>query len=155
RKGGQNPRPLVLVLMRPTALSHMTNSVEPSSPKHRLPVLTPVTMVPRCLPSGVKTSTPPGPVAHRLPFTSTFMPSGSCIAGSPSDVLAPFLATHFVASKNTLPLPSEPSFSIGKLIQIPFFGSLFATYSVFSSGDSPMPLGYVISFVSSVSFLSF
>ena len=34
-------------------------------------------IVPRCCPSGVITQTPPGPVAHRLPASSTFSPSAA------------------------------------------------------------------------------
>ena len=53
--------------------------------EQRLAVLTerqfdvawPVLSVPRCLPSGEKTSTPPGPVANRLPCSSTSRPSGA------------------------------------------------------------------------------
>ena len=40
-------------------------------------VATPGSMLPRCLPWGVNTWTPPGPVANRFPLASTFMPSGS------------------------------------------------------------------------------
>ena len=72
----QNPNPLVFVFMRPMALSHITYKVDPSSPKQQLPVFTPVASVPMCLPSGVKISRPPGPVAQRLPSHRLFRPSG-------------------------------------------------------------------------------
>jgi len=51
------------------------------------------------------------------------------------------LPNHFVESKNTLPSPRVPSSLTGKLIQIALTGSELATYSVFSSGESPIPLG--------------
>ena len=70
---------------------------------------------------------------------STFMPSGK-----------PFLATDDVTSANSRPGPIVPSSLTGKAIQMAFFGSELATYSVFSSGESAMPLGKVISLVSSV-----
>ena len=45
----------------------------PSFPQLQLAVASPVLRVPRCLPSGEKMKTPPGPVANKLPFLSTFM----------------------------------------------------------------------------------
>ena len=69
----------------------------------------------------------------------------------------PFLPslTQAVESKNLRPLPSVPSGFTSKAIQIAAAGSLCATYSVFSSGENAMPLGRVMSFVSSVSLPSF
>ena len=63
----QNPRPFVDNLILQMSWSAATNRVMPSSPNAQLAVLTPVAMVPRCLPAGEKTRTPPGPVANRLP----------------------------------------------------------------------------------------
>src|SRR5262249_34907469 len=114
----------------------------PSLPQLQLDVLSPVLIVPRCSPLGLKTRTPPGPVAKRLPFLSTFMQSGS--------PFWPALA-NLLASKKTFPLPRVPSLFTGKAIQIAFSGSELATYRVFSSGENAIPLGLLISLVSSVS----
>ena len=47
-------------------------------------------------------------------------------------------------------MPIVPSSLTGNAIQIALAGSELATYSVFSSGDSAIPLGKVISLVSKV-----
>src|SRR5262249_45020217 len=139
----QNPLPFVPVRMRQIQWFAATYSTVPSPPNAQFAVGTPVAMVPRCVPSGANTSTPPGPVANRFPSTSTFIPSGS-----PGFSLLP---THLLASKNTRPAPSVPSALTSNAIHTARLGSLLATYSVFSSGDSAIPLGRLISFVSSVS----
>src|SRR5207302_222757 len=84
----QKPLPLVDVWMRHSMVWDARYSTLPSSPKAQLAVATPGSMLPRYVPSGVNTSTPPGPVANRLPFTSIFMPSGRPF----------FLAPHSVTS---------------------------------------------------------
>src|SRR6185295_9735804 len=68
--------PFVFVTRRSTRWLAVMNSVDPSSPQATFAVGTPVRMRPSNVPSGVSTSTPPGPVANTLPCTSTFMPSG-------------------------------------------------------------------------------
>ena len=104
--------------MRTSLSFAVMNSVEPSPPKPQLAVGTPVTIVPRCLPVGSKTQTPPGPVANRLPFASTFKPSG------PPGF---FALTAAVQSWNTLPSPRVPSAFTGKLFQIGASESELAT----------------------------
>ena len=46
----------------------------------------PVSSVPMCLPSDEMISTPPGPVAQRLPRSSTFNPSGRPLSGESRDI---------------------------------------------------------------------
>src|SRR5262249_49058394 len=116
RGPGRVPR--VAVLMRHRLLSAQTYRTLPSPPQPQLAVGTPVAIVPRCVPSGANTSTPPGPVANRLPSLSTFMPSGRPGLS--------FLPAHLVASKKTLPLPRVPSALTGKAIHTAFFGSELA-----------------------------
>src|SRR5262245_21437192 len=116
--------------------------VEPSSPKQTLAVFVPVSMLPSTSPLGENTQTPPGPVAQRLPSLSIFMPSGK--PGRLS-------LTHFMPSTNSLPSPMAPSELTGNDSQIGASKSELATYSVFSSGDSAMPLGRDISLVRSTS----
>src|SRR5688500_1148015 len=73
----QKPAPLVASLKRNTLVFDVTNNVEPSSPQARFPVGTPVSMLPKCLPSGEMTWMPPGPTPKMFPSRSTFMPSGT------------------------------------------------------------------------------
>ena len=122
----------------------MTYRTEPSFPHPTFEVGTPVTIVPKCVPSGENTYIPPGPAAKRLPFLSTFKPSG-----------APFiLLVKGMASKNTRPFVVVPSSFTSNASQADLSGSTSVTYKIFSSGEKAMPFGAFMSLVSNVSFPS-
>src|SRR5215217_6699793 len=72
-----HPLPFVAVLIRQRYMSAVMYRTDPSPPQLQLAVLWLSGLtVPRCVPSGAMTSTPPGPPTKRLPSRSTFSPSG-------------------------------------------------------------------------------
>ena len=115
-------------------------SVLPSSPQPQFAGSSGGLMVPRCLPSGEKTKTALGPVAHKLPRTSIFRPSGR----PPSSCA--------VVSKKTRPLLTDPAAATSYRIQMRRLSSEFDTYSVFSSGENAMPFGRVRSLMMTSAF---
>src|SRR4051812_29451725 len=138
----RNRAPRVRVLIRQRYISAVMYSVLPSSPHATFAVGSPVSRPPSLFSSGAKIWTPPGPVAKRFPFASIFIPSGNPL----------YFPTIEVTSAKTRPGPIVPSGFIGYAIQTAFLGSDWATYRVFSSGENAIPLGRVISLVSTVSF---
>ncbi len=117
-------------------------SVLPSPPQPTFAGTSAGLIVPKCLPSGENTHTPPGPVAHTLPLLSTFNPSGN-----PS-------AFSAVTSAKTRPFTRVPSGITPYRIQSFRLASEFATYKVFSSGDNAIPFGRLSSFASACNFPS-
>jgi hypothetical protein len=109
----QNPAPFVVSLKRNTLVFEVMNNVEPSSPQARFPVGTPVSMLPRCWPSGEMTWMPPGPAPKIFPSRSTFIPSGT----------PGLVSVHSVALNNTLPFPMPPSALTSKTSHTAFPGS--------------------------------
>ena len=121
--------------------------VLPSSPQAQLAVASPVVdACPGACRRARRSCTPPGPVANRLPSLSTFMPSGRPLLA----FLDPRrgVEEHAALAERAVGLHGE------RLPDRRLSGSDCATYSVFSSGEKAMPLGRVISLVSSVTLPS-
>ena len=86
-----------------------------------------------CLPDGLKTHIPPGPVAKIYPLLFIHIPSGR-----------PFsLPAKGVASKRIFPFESFPSASISYSAQIARAGSELATYNFVPSLERIIPFGLV------------
>src|SRR5262245_49515026 len=113
--------------------------VRPSSSPHaKFAGTSAALIVPRCLPSGDRIQMPSGPAAYTLPISSTLRPSHACSPGC-----------DFVTSRNTSPLPTEPSARTGYRMITLRFTSQLSTYRNRSSGENASPLGPVRSLVTS------
>src|SRR6187431_625388 len=96
-------------------VSAVMKSVCQSSPQPTLAGCSGILIVPRCLPDGENTHTPPGPVVNMLALTSILKPSGSPPSGCD------------VVSANTRPLLTLPSAATSYALQIRLASSELAT----------------------------